>query len=86
MALIICPECGKKISDQADFCPQCGFKLRPLPAWKEHFVERLIGGVIASIAIGFVISLVIPGHRVTGKSLVIYAIISCLFARFGYKR
>jgi hypothetical protein len=24
MALIICPECEKEISDKADFCPQCG--------------------------------------------------------------
>lgn len=25
MALIKCPECGKEISDQADFCPNCGY-------------------------------------------------------------
>ncbi len=24
MALIICPECGRKISEYADFCPSCG--------------------------------------------------------------
>lgn len=24
MALITCPECGKKISDQAINCPNCG--------------------------------------------------------------
>lgn len=27
MALIKCPECGKDISDQADFCPNCGYSL-----------------------------------------------------------
>ena len=26
MALITCPECGRKISTKADFCPQCGWK------------------------------------------------------------
>lgn len=25
MALIECPECGKKISDKAEFCPHCGY-------------------------------------------------------------
>jgi len=28
MALIDCPECGKKISDKALICPQCGFSRR----------------------------------------------------------
>ena len=27
MALITCPECRKKISDVADSCPNCGYKL-----------------------------------------------------------
>ena len=27
MALIKCPECGKEISDQEDFCPNCGYDL-----------------------------------------------------------
>ena len=26
MALITCKECGKEISDKADFCPHCGYK------------------------------------------------------------
>lgn len=29
MALINCPECKKLISDTADFCPHCGFKITP---------------------------------------------------------
>ena len=24
MLLITCPECGKQVSDQAEFCPHCG--------------------------------------------------------------
>ena len=27
MALIECPECGKKISDKATTCPNCGFPI-----------------------------------------------------------
>lgn len=29
MALIKCPECGKAISDSADACPNCGYRLDP---------------------------------------------------------
>lgn len=28
MALIKCPECGNKISDQAETCPKCGYELK----------------------------------------------------------
>lgn len=28
MALQKCPECRKKISDTAEFCPHCGFSFR----------------------------------------------------------
>lgn len=27
MALINCPECGKKVSDQAVACPDCGYPI-----------------------------------------------------------
>lgn len=30
MALIICPECGHKVSDKADACPGCGIKTRDI--------------------------------------------------------
>lgn len=29
MALIKCPECNNKISDQAESCPKCGYELKP---------------------------------------------------------
>lgn len=32
MALVKCPECGKKISIEADFCPNCGCKKVPREA------------------------------------------------------
>ena len=28
MAMIMCPECGKEISDKAKRCPSCGFKIK----------------------------------------------------------
>ena len=27
MALIICPECGKQVSDCANTCPNCGYPI-----------------------------------------------------------
>lgn len=30
MAIINCPTCGHGVSDQAEFCPKCGAKLRNL--------------------------------------------------------
>jgi uncharacterized C2H2 Zn-finger protein len=35
MSLIQCPECGNKISDKADSCPQCGFILDEHQYYKE---------------------------------------------------
>ena len=28
MALVICPECNKEISDSVKKCPHCGYKLK----------------------------------------------------------
>ena len=33
MALIVCPECGKEISDRAGYCIHCGF---PLDMFKKN--------------------------------------------------
>lgn len=30
MALIRCPECGKEISDQAEYCIHCGYPLHSM--------------------------------------------------------
>lgn len=32
MALIVCPECGRKVSDRAEICPKCGYPLGGRPA------------------------------------------------------
>lgn len=41
MALIKCPECGKQISDQAHFCPDCGYPLRDHVAQKKYSENRV---------------------------------------------
>ena len=39
MALIICPECGKSISDKSKFCINCGFPLPDFTDCKQHTYE-----------------------------------------------
>ena len=42
MALTRCPECRKKISESAQFCPHCGisFKEEDLEIYKQKLEER----------------------------------------------
>ena len=42
MALTRCPECRKKISSQAQSCPNCGFSFKEadLEIYKQKFEER----------------------------------------------
>lgn len=37
-----CPECRKKISESAEFCPNCGFSFKPenLEIYKQKLEER----------------------------------------------
>ena len=39
MALIKCPECGKKVSDKANTCIHCGY---PLEEYKEKIEDEKI--------------------------------------------
>ena len=52
MALIKCPECGKEISDQADRCPNCGYKkprTRKINFQKKHIA--IFGGCFAVVVV-----------------------------------
>lgn len=40
MALIVCPECGREISDQARCCPNCGYKPKPSKAPKPQLTPE----------------------------------------------
>lgn len=50
MSMIKCPECGKEISDTADKCPNCGFRIKGRkPVWL--IVIASICGVIAVLVL-----------------------------------
>lgn len=43
MALINCPECNKEISDKAEFCINCGYKLpQPKPTFQGVYCPRCL--------------------------------------------
>ena len=65
MALIRCPECNHEVSDTAETCPHCGYRLRGIPQQTSYsyrasrIVERehnlkhtlgIIGSVIGLVA------------------------------------
>ena len=58
MALIRCKECGKEISDKADMCPRCGYKIN---SKKEIVKSNQIraGSIVSLIACSIVITLVV---------------------------
>lgn len=68
MALIDCMECGKKISDSAVSCPQCGAPVAPKPAGEP---ARKAGGVLGLgiffIPMVFAWFLLRRGHSTFGR-------------------
>lgn len=57
MSLIKCPECNKEISDQAAFCPFCGYPIKGQDKAKEKVESFIVayrsgpGSIVASIII-----------------------------------
>ena len=49
MAIIICPECGARISDSAPRCPSCGAPVRPLRSGT-HNISHLPDSVSPKIS------------------------------------
>lgn len=49
MALIVCPECTKSVSDTAESCPLCGYKLNKRSAGSSSTRRTL---VIIAICLG----------------------------------
>ena len=45
MALINCPECGKRVSDKAGNCPNCGCPIQPEQETKTEDVANMNGDI-----------------------------------------
>lgn len=79
MSLMICPECGKEVSDRAESCPNCGY---PISQKKQITLEQtektnnckigLIGFIISFL--GFILS--IGGFIIVGLISIAMGIIS----------
>lgn len=42
MALIICPECGRQISDKAEYCVGCGYPIKEMVVDNRSEIEKLV--------------------------------------------
>ena len=53
MALLNCPECNREISDTADMCPHCGYKLqsKPINTVSQEKKKKIFIGVAVAILI-----------------------------------
>ena len=65
MALIKCPECGKEISSEAPFCPNCGLPIKKEPEPKQKKRESMTiayrgnpGSIVGIIITGGVLGLI----------------------------
>lgn len=53
--LVSCPECNKRISNHAEFCPNCGHPINPTkPKGEGCFLQTLNIGC-ATVIIGFIV-------------------------------
>ena len=57
MAIILCPECKKEVSDNAVSCPHCGYQLKETAHETNHGCLL----VLILLAILFVIFIIIAG-------------------------
>ena len=46
MALINCPECNKQVSDKAETCPHCGFRLKEKEPEKPNLYSRTASRIV----------------------------------------
>jgi hypothetical protein len=64
MALISCPECLKKISDNAEYCPSCGNPINPPKVYKPKgsgcFMQTLNTGCLIVVII-MIFAIVLAG-------------------------
>lgn len=65
MALIDCPECGKKISDASEVCIHCGYPLKKEIEKEQNICEYNGSKYDLSELVKYIISIVNPGGKIT---------------------
>ena len=80
MALIDCPECGKKISDAANACPECGFPRSNAPAQSSQKSNQKKWNP----AVAALLSLLVPGAGQIYKKETRHGLVWLLVVLSGY--
>lgn len=66
MAIILCPECGKEISDKVKTCPSCGYPLRASRI-KAHLSPQKIVAAVAAVAVIGSVGYIAHSNNVTAS-------------------
>ena len=73
MTLMNCPECAKSISDTAESCPSCGYKLNKRPAGNSSVRKALLIVAICLGAFGAIVGFTVgnPAFGAVGAVAVV---------------
>lgn len=67
MALIKCPECNKEISDQAKYCPSCGYGLHSIPVEEKKNIKKMVFGIIGVIVSIIIIAVIYDACTISAE-------------------
>ena len=92
MAIIVCPECGKEISDENNFCVHCGYPIKPAvdanniinPKDESNVFAKknlkkwiiLIAAVVAVVIVAVVVIIAIKGNSLNSSEQYVYSVVS----------
>ena len=67
MALIPCPECERKVSDEAEICPQCGYHIHKEPEEPFWSLDRWVKIAQISLPMIITVALAVVGMILTNE-------------------
>lgn len=67
MALIKCPECNKEISDQAKFCPSCGYGLNSMSVEEKKNIKQIVGAIIGVVVAIILIAVIYDACTISAE-------------------
>lgn len=64
MSLIMCPECGKKISSLAKCCPDCGFPVNEIENKEKRYNVVMVSGIQQEAKFAYhILDKIYPDHK-----------------------